>query len=83
MKAYNVAHALFSSTAPLIQTSLVTTFKLSYNGSTYHSWSDSRIFPAYYLVTIALLSLWASTYGISWCRKSKSSIIEPKIIGFS
>jgi MHS family proline/betaine transporter-like MFS transporter len=74
---YNCASAIFSSTASIIQTSLVLScfpwqhdnYDLSFHPSPYLL-DDSRLRPAYYLIFIGCLSLLSLTFGESLCKKN-------------
>lgn len=62
--AYNFSQAIFSGTAPFIQTALVMTHVNSkYSSATTNRWlqpllrNESRIYPAYYVIAVASVSL--------------------------
>jgi len=64
--AYNFSQALFSGTAPFVQTALVlvrTNSRYSNTGTASARWlqplltNDSRIYPAYYMMAVATVSL--------------------------
>jgi MFS transporter, MHS family, proline/betaine transporter len=72
--AYNIAHALFSSTAPIIQTALVMSsadhghsgVKRPFLDSLRH---DARYRPAFYLIFIATVALLALCFGAPYCKR--------------
>lgn len=75
--SYNFAHALFSGTAPLIQTALVLSSSNAKNNSLNSNkfsldlMNDSRLRPAYYITSVAILSLVSLNYGIPYCARQK------------
>ena len=73
--SYNLSHAVFSSTAALVQTWGVTAFarrsSSSPSGNTISAYAvinDSRYFPVCYLYAICILSLCAMTIGLWYCE---------------
>ena len=85
--AYNVAHAIFSGTAPIVQTALVLSSpgiaaqsssqdpSLHPHLSAYYLRNDGRLRPAFYMVLVSIISLLALTFGVPYCEK-KRKIIE-------
>ena len=70
--AYNIAQAIFAGTAPFVQTKLVLSGhkpivenNQSGSSSLLTPWltNDSRIWPAYYIMAVATLGLFAITFG--------------------
>lgn len=70
-EAYNVAHAIFSGTAPIIQTELVLTAASKHPGPHINLTDDGRFRPAYYLMSIEVLALLALTFGHAYCQSKK------------
>ena len=75
--AYNIAQAIFAGTAPLIQTELVISGSsvvdikpMPTSILTPLLINDSRIWPAYYVMGVALMSLIAITFGTPIVQKS-------------
>ena len=85
--AYNVAHAIFSGTAPIVQTALVLSspriaaqsssqdVSLRPHLSAYYLRNDGRLRPAFYMVLVSIISLLALTFGVPYCEK-KRKVIE-------
>jgi hypothetical protein len=75
LTAYNVANAIFSGTAPFIQTSLVLSSTIVAEKSLYpllsphYILNDGRLRPAYYLTTIAFVSFLALTFAAPYCEQ--------------
>lgn len=71
--AYNLAHALFSSTTSIIQTSLILYGLNSsqFNNSKFEL-DDNRLRPAYYLIVICLLSFVSLTLGVDYCKAKRA-----------
>lgn len=75
---YNIAHAIFSSTAPIVQTALILQL-LPWDShgdhATYHPArylvDDSRLRPAYYLIFISFVAYCSLTIGVSLCDQNK------------
>ncbi len=88
--AYNVANALFAGSAPAIQTALVMSvhttpradmsLPLSLSSASLHAWtvafSDSRLFPAYYIMSVACVSLITLVVAFPNTTSVKTELIE-------
>lgn len=76
--AYNVAHALFSSTVPIIQTALATSPlpPARGDGQRIEVLFDRRLMPAYYLMLVATVSFLALTIGVAVVRKHRQRVNE-------
>ena len=81
--AYNLAHAMFSGTAPIVQTALVMSSPYiaaqSSNGhqsihphlSPYYIRHDGRLRPAYYMISVSIISFMALTFGVPYCERKR------------
>lgn len=86
---YNLSQCIFTSTVTMIQSALVLSGRRDVHSVTssvkpvmwrdampHHVWhllSDSRVFPAYYLMLIALLSLVSLCYGPQWVNANREN----------
>lgn len=78
--AYNLAQALFSGTAPLIQTSLVLFRPVEQSSDSgqvaFDLFHDNRLRPAYYIMSVAFISFIAILVGVPYvqeCRRREDA----------
>lgn len=75
--AYNLAGAIFSSTASIIQTSLVMSGKDDNNSTDFQGVDlilDSRLRPAFYIILICFFSFYSLSYGVDYCVEKKRKL---------
>jgi len=79
--AYNTAHALFSATAPVIQTALVLSSTSTSSGSVgdLDILHDGRLRPAYYLAATAVVSMLTLTLAAPYCERRRRALGLPDI----
>jgi hypothetical protein len=80
--AYNVAHAMFSGTAPIVQTALVLSSPdiAAQSGgqqtlhpmlNPYYLLHDGRLRPAYYMILVSIVSFLALSFGAPYCERRR------------